>query len=74
MTATKITLRYVCDTGERTYKYKSVDWAIRRARRLVGSTPKIDPDGYAVHRGNGNCLFFIGVTKEQLFPELKTDK
>lgn len=48
--------------------YKTLAGAQRAAQRLVGSKPKRDHDGYAVHRVTGNCLFFQGVTFEQLFP------
>lgn len=66
-----ITLTYVTSptsTG-RTFKFKTLTGARNKARTLVGSYPKIDPDGYAVQRTTGNCLFFQGTTFEELFPK-----
>jgi len=73
-----ITLRFITDRykfgsrkmRERTFRYKTLEGARGRANSLVTAKPKIDPDGYAVHPTKGDCLVFIGITKEQLFPRL----
>lgn len=67
-----ITLRYVTSptsTGK-AFKFKTLAGARTKARNLVGSYPKLDPDGYAVQRTTGNCLFFQGVTFDELFPRV----
>jgi len=66
---TPITLRYVDspNASGRTFKFKTLVGARTKARKLVGSFPKQDPDGYAVSRLTGNCLFFQGVTFKELF-------
>lgn len=67
---TPIVLRFITTptSSGRRFEYKTLAGAKRAAHRLVGSKPKRDPDGYAVHRRSGNCLFFLGATFEQLFP------
>jgi len=57
-------------TRERTFKYKTLQRARGRAVSLVTNRPKLDPDGYAVHPVKGDCLFFNGVTAQELFPSL----
>ncbi len=65
-----IKFRYVTDAYQpsRVFKYKTLNGARRKARKLVGYEPKRDPDGYAVDRKTGNCLFILeGTTFEELF-------
>lgn len=63
-----ILLKFITGTRERTLKYKTLEGAMRRARTLMGSHPRKDPDGYAVNR-KGECLFIIeGATFEEVFP------
>lgn len=72
MTATSIRLRYVT-YGSLTgvpYSFLTVAGAQRRAEILVGPRPKLDPDGYAVGP-KGDCLFFTGITFEELFPHTR---
>jgi len=71
-----ITLNYVTSANSkgRTFKYKTLDAAQKRAFTLVGPHPKRDPDGYAVAKLSGNCLFFWGVTFEDLFPDAMAPK
>ncbi len=64
-----IQLRYVSNAPDRTFRYKTLAGARARAHNLVGSNPKRDPDGYAVNRRTGDCLFFQNVTFEVLFPK-----
>lgn len=68
--ATMIRLTYVNSPASRGRKaqYDSLEKARKAAHKLVGPHPKRDPDGYAVDRVTGNCLFFQGVTFEVLFP------
>ena len=47
---------------------KTLAGARTKAHNLVTSRPKRDPDGYAVNPQTGGCLFFQGVTFEELFP------
>lgn len=56
----------VSDRG-RKFKYKTLKGAQKKAHDLVGRFPKHDPDGYAVSRLSGHCLFFLGTTFEELF-------
>jgi hypothetical protein len=49
------------------FSFATVTGARRKAQKLVGSRPKVDPDGYLVDR-DGNCLFFSGCKLEDLFP------
>jgi hypothetical protein len=66
-----ITFRFVDDAARpfgRQFQYKTLAGAQAKAHRLVGGNPRLDPDGYAVHPRTGDCLFFQGVTFEQLFP------
>ena len=71
-----ITFNYVTSANSkgRTFKYKTLGAAQKRASTLVGPHPKRDPDGYAVGRVSGNCLFFKGVTFEDLFPSAMDPK
>jgi hypothetical protein len=66
-----ITFCYVTDPGkpDKRSQYKTLKAAQAKAQKLVGESPKLDPDGYAVDRKTGNCLFFNGVTFEELFPK-----
>jgi hypothetical protein len=65
-----ITLRFVNDPSkpDRVFKYKTLAGARVRAHNLVTWHPRLDPDGYAVHPRSGDCLFFQGVTFDELFP------
>ncbi len=54
--------------GGRMSMLHSVEAARKRAHALVGAHPKKDPDGYAVSRRTGDCLFFSGTSFEELFP------
>lgn len=67
---TPITFHYVTSAAGRgrNSSFKTLVAAKKRAHALVGPHPKRDPDGYAVHRVTGNCLFFQGTTFEELFP------
>jgi hypothetical protein len=69
-----ITLLYVNSSSApgRRFKYKTLAGARTKAHNLVGSNPKRDPDGYAVQRTTGNCLFFQGVSFVELFPGAKS--
>jgi hypothetical protein len=64
-----ITLRFVNRPSSlgRTFRFKTLAGAVRKARKLVGSHPLLDPDGYAVQRLTGNCLFFQGANYIDLF-------
>ncbi len=68
-----IILRYVTAPGfrERIFRYKTLKGAQMKALTLVGHNPKLDPDGYAVERTTGNCLFFQGTSFGALFPGAK---
>ena len=48
------------DTGKyRTHRFFSLRGAQRAAKRLMGPSPKLDPDGYVVNRTTGACLIFM---------------
>jgi hypothetical protein len=67
----KITLTYVSTPGGagKKFHYKTLGGARKKASRLVGGFPKFDPDGYAVSRARGDCLFVTGdATLEDIFP------
>jgi hypothetical protein len=67
-----ITLCYVTSPtrGGVTFKFKTLKGAQSKAHQLLGVNPKRDPDGYAVSRTTGNCIFIReGCTFEELFPE-----
>jgi len=57
-----ITFRYVTDPSKfgKKYRFKTLKGAQKKALELVGSTPKLDPDGYLVDPRSGSCLFFQG--------------
>ncbi len=64
-----ITLRWVgTSNSTRTFKYKTLASAQKKAHALVGTQPKLDPDGYLVNPTTGGCLFFQGVELKELFP------
>ena len=65
-----ITLTFVTGphSRDKTYRYKTLGGAMKKAHSLVGRNPRLDPDGYAVSRSSGKCLFFQGSTFEELFP------
>lgn len=59
---------------ERRIRYKTLGGARRGAHRIVGPNPRFDPDGYAVSRHSGICLFVLGAGMYELFdnaPALK---
>jgi hypothetical protein len=64
-----ITLTFFDSPGARGRKFtfKTIAGAQRKAINLVGESPRLDPDGYAVHPKNGNCLYFSGVTASELW-------
>jgi len=66
----KIILRFVNDPSKlgRKFEYKTLAGARKKAQSLVGKHPRLDPDGYAVHRVTGDCLFCQGATFDELFP------
>lgn len=43
--------------------YKTLSGARNKAHKMVGANPKRDPDGYAVNRKNGVCLFVVSGCK-----------
>ncbi len=64
-----IILRWVVTPNStKTFKYKTLAGAKSKAHALVGTQPKLDPDGYLVNRTTGGCLFFQGVELKDLFP------
>ncbi len=68
-----IRLRYLTHgslTGV-SYSFITVAGAQRRAETLLGPRPKLDPAGYAVS-SKGHCLFFTGITFEELFPHTRS--
>lgn len=69
-----ITFRYVTDPAHmgKRFIFKTLEGAKAKAHKLVGTLPKLDPDGYAVNRTTGNCLFFFGTTFSELFPKEST--
>lgn len=50
----------------KTKRYQTIAKAREMARRWLGENPKIDPDGYAVNRTNGDCLFVQGAELEDV--------
>lgn len=70
-----ITFTYVTSAHKgQIFKYKTLAAAQKKAEALVGPHPKRDPDGYAVARLSGNCLFFRGCAFENLFPSAMDPK
>lgn len=69
----EITLRFVTSSrpgstgpsSTRTFNYRTMEGAQKRARALMGDRPRFDPDGYAVNK-KGDCLFIIGVEDPKL--------
>lgn len=66
----EITFSFVNKPGAlgRRFFYKTLAGARRKAHKLVGTKPRLDPDGYAVAR-NGDCLFFSGASFSDLWPD-----
>ncbi len=68
--AYSILLTYVTSSAKsgRRFPFVTLETARRKAHALLSPNPRRDPDGYAVNRQNGHCLWFHGCTFEQLFP------
>jgi hypothetical protein len=65
-----ITLRYVTKPGSAgtTLHYTTLPRAQKAAQSKVGSVAGIASDRMSVISPDGHCLFFKGVTFEELFP------